>query len=342
VQLECEAGVGGAAWDETVRSCSGSVFHSSAWSRYITRARSNTSAIRFRLVGDQGGTIGAALGFRTRHRNPLVAPLTSELWFDAMPAVQPVPGAAERFVELLESHATGAGDVEIAFGSFGYRGGSEVLRVRQYTLAERMEFELDLSPSLDELLKALEHKRRKNINKSKRAGVAVEDLAVEGGLLQLYRLHEITWDRLEGRGITRRGGDHATGAGAPERELLESGVGRLIGARLDGEWLTVSLFTRFADQVYHVLSGHSPKALEVQAPTQLLWESIARYRAEGARWFNFGGCAASARQPDAPEHGVFEYKRAFGGACLECASGRRVLRPRRAALARLLRAMTGH
>jgi hypothetical protein len=341
VKLESEAGVGDAAWDETVRACRGTVFHSSAWSRYISRARANTSPIRFRLVDDQCHTIGAALGFRTRSRNRLVAPITSRLWFDALPAVQAVPGAVDAFVDALQSHAMLAGDTEIAFGSYGYRGGSEVLRARRYNLVERLEFELDLAPSPEDLFKAFEHQRRKNVNKARRAGVTVEELPADEGLVQLHRLHEITWDRLEQRGVERGAGVANGGPDAPERELLECGVGRPIGAALDGEWLTASLFTCYSGRVYHVLSGHSPKAREVQAPTLLIWESINRYRAEGARWFNFGGCKASAREPDSVEHGVYDYKRAFGGVAVECASGRTVLRPGRAALARLLRRFAG-
>jgi hypothetical protein len=282
--------------------------------------------------------LGVALGFLTRSSRRILAPLTSRLWFDSLPAV-PAPLAA-RFVEQLEVAALDLGCLELTFGSYGYRGGSEVLRTRGYVLTERLEFEIDLSPGEDDLWKGMEHKRRKNVNKSRRAGVVVEEMPLAVGLEELYRLHEVGWERIQRRGVAGSGGLEAVRNDPPERELIEAGLGRLVGARLDREWLTVSLFTRFADQVYHVLSGHSPRALEVQAPTQLLWESMLRYRSEEARWFNFGGCAASAREPGSPEHGVMDYKRAFGGACLECASGSTILRPARAAVARALRRVT--
>ena len=341
MRLESEAGEGDAAWDETLRACGGSVFHSSAWSRYISRDRANTSPVRFRLVNDEGRTVGAALGFRTRSASRLMAPLSSRLWFDALPVVQPVPGAADGFIELIHSHAMRAGDVELAFGSFGYRGGSEVLRARGYTLVERIEFELDLTRAVEDIWMALDPKRRRNINKSRRAGVVVEELAAEEGLAELNRVRGLTFDRLERKGVKLGSRGPTGGADSPERELLDGGVGRVFGARLGAEWLSVTLFTQFGTQAYYALPGHSPKALELQAPTLLLWESIVRFRADGIRWFNLGGCSASARQPDSPEHGVFNYKRAFGGATLECASGHIVLQPRRAALGRLLRMMTG-
>jgi lipid II:glycine glycyltransferase (peptidoglycan interpeptide bridge formation enzyme) len=34
-----------------------------------------------------------------------------------------------------------------------------------------------------------------------------------------------------------------------------------------------------------------------------------------------------ALNEDSPEHGVYTYKKAFGGARLECASGEKILRP---------------
>ena len=336
--LESEEGAGDPAWDDAVRACAGSVFHSTSWARYIIRQRPNTTPVRFRLLSDVDAPLGVALGFLTRPTRRFLAPLTSQLWFDSLPAVS-APLTA-RFVELLEASALNLGCLELAFGSYAYRGGSEVLRTRGYTLTDRLEFELDLAPDEKDLWRAMEHKRRKNVNKSRAAGVVVEEMPPAGGLTELYRLHEIGWVRIQRRGVAGSGGLEAARGDRPERELIEAGVGRLVGARLDREWVTVSLFTRFADQVYHLLSGHSPRALEVQAPTQLLWETILRYRSEGVRWFNFGGCPASAREPGSPQHGVMDYKRAFGGVCLECASGSRVIRPTRAAVARALRRIT--
>jgi hypothetical protein len=337
VPLETDLAPAPAAWDEAVRLCGGSVFHTSAWARYIRRERANTLPIHFRWVGERGETVGVALGFRTRSPSRLVGPLTGRLWFDTLPAVRADAGGAAAFLDAIEAYARAAGDVELAFGSFAYRGASDLLRARHYTVHERLEFELDMTPSLDDLFGAMEAKRRRNVSKSRRAGVVVEDIPAADGLIALQRLRAMTRNRLREKGVTVPPPDerHAPAEGV----LVESGVGRLMGARLNEQWIAVTLFTCFADQVYQMLPAHAPKALEVQAPTLLLWESLARFKAEGKRWFNLGGCGATARDPGDPEHGVYNYKRAFGGACVECAGGQVILRPVRSAVASALRAV---
>jgi CelD/BcsL family acetyltransferase involved in cellulose biosynthesis len=339
VPLEVDPGQAPAAWDEAVCQCGGSVFHSSAWAGYVTRRQLNTSPVRFRWLGAHGETVGVALGFRTRSPNRFTGPLTSRLWFDAWPAVRGVPGAADAFLDAIEQHARAAGDVELAFGSFAHRGGADLPRERHYSLHERLEFELDLRPGLDDLFHALEAKRRRNVSKSRRLGVVVDTPPTEEGLVALHRLRAMTWNRLREKGVAMPRPDDLQGPA--ERVLLDAGVARLVGARLGGTWIAVTLFTCFAGQAYQMLPAHAPEALEVQAPTLLLWESLARFKAEGVQWFNLGGCSASARNPDDPEHGVYNYKRAFGGACLECASGRLVLKPVRMALAHALRRIVG-
>lgn len=341
MRLECDEGVSDSVWDDLVRSCGGSVFHSCAWSVYIHRARAHTTPVRFRLIDENGKVVGAALGFRTRSANPLLKQLTGHLWFDSLPAVSPIPHALSAFVEQIESHAIKAGETELSFGSYGCRADGGVLRTRQYSLSERIEFELDLGLSVEDLWMSLKHKRRKNVNKSRRAGVVIEEMAAQEGLAELARLMDVTWQRLEQRGVKRAAGGRKADSTCPEQSLLDSGVARLVGARLGSDWLSASLFTQFAGQVYHVLSGHSAQAMATQAPTLLLWESICSFKAEGARRFNFGGCPAVASNPDSPEHGVFDYKRAFGGERVECSSGRIVLRPARLALVRTLRSLTG-
>jgi lipid II:glycine glycyltransferase (peptidoglycan interpeptide bridge formation enzyme) len=86
------------------------------------------------------------------------------------------------------------------------------------------------------------------------------------------------------------------------------------------------------------LAGHDAKALETQAPSLVLWEMALRFKAEGVQRFNFGGCGIGALEESSPERGVYIFKKSFGGAILECASGEKVLRPRVRRAVNLLRA----
>jgi lipid II:glycine glycyltransferase (peptidoglycan interpeptide bridge formation enzyme) len=79
-------------------------------------------------------------------------------------------------------------------------------------------------------------------------------------------------------------------------------------------------------------------AFETQAPSLLLWEMARRFKSEGIQRLNLGGCGIDALEESSPEHGVYVYKKTFGGAVLECGSGDKILRPAVHRAADLLRA----
>ncbi|HYO92717.1 MAG TPA: peptidoglycan bridge formation glycyltransferase FemA/FemB family protein, partial [Pyrinomonadaceae bacterium] len=230
------------------------------------------------------------------------------------------------FIRLLESHARAAGAVELFFDSFAYRGGALELEQAGFDLARRFEFELDLRRSEEDLWEGMEYKRAKNIKKAMRSGVFIRNLPGDVGLAELRRLQSESGQRIVERGgpdITYRRRDQSD----PVETLLNSGCARIMGAEVEGEIVSAGLFTNFNGLVYYNLSGHSRRAMQTQAGTLMLWETIKQYRQEGASRFNFGGCKFDAVNEDSPEHGVYVYKKAFGATCLECASGQKILRP---------------
>ena len=329
-----------ACWDASVCAVGGTVFHSSAWAHYVVLERGNAVPQFFTLYGEGGAIVGVALGFRAQSGRALLGPISGRLWLDAVPAVLGGdPGTLRAFVRHLEEYASAAGAVELAVGSFAYRGGSDALEDLGFELRRRFEFELALDPPEEALWSALEHKRRKNVKKGLRLNVTVTDLTGDEGIAELRRLQSASGERIAQRGGPRIG-THSSSID-PIAVLLEAGVARIIGAKLDGRWVSAGLFTCFNGLVYHTLSGHEQVALETQAPTLLLWETIKRYRREGARRFNLGGASIGAVDPRSPEHGVYEYKRAFGGVTLECASGTKTLRRTAKRLLRLLEGAAG-
>lgn len=264
-----------------------------------------------------------------------MASLTRHLWFDALPAIHPPEVDVVGFHQRIERYARRSGDVRISFGSFGGPGIGSGLSDLGYALRPRYEFELDLSKAEEALWRGMEHKRRKNVQKARRAGVVVEPMPPDAGKTELFRLHRLTKERLASKGVDAQAG--SDDEVARERSLIADGTGQVVGARLGSEWIAASLFTVFNGQVYHVLSGHSDRALDVQAPTCLLWETILRTRAEGATRFNLGGVSADAVEPSAAEHGVMRYKDGFGGERLHCLGGTRTLRPAKALMATSIR-----
>jgi hypothetical protein len=327
MRLEVKESVDRKQWDAAACLAGGSVFHSSAWANYTVEELPRAVPQFVSLLSDQGDIEGVALGFYEQSPKMLIKSLSGRLWFDALPAVRREhPEALAEFIRLLESHARAAGAVELFFDSFAYRGGAHELEQTGFEVTRRLEFELDLERSEDELWNGLEYKRAKNIKKAMRLGVLIHNLPESEGLAELRRLQSESGQRIVERGgpdITYKGRDGQD----PVETLLKSGCARIMGAEVEGAIVSAGLFTNFNGLVYYNLSGHSRRAMETQAGTLMLWETIKQYRSEGAMRFNFGGCKFDAVNEDSSEHGVYVYKKAFGAATLECASGQKILRP---------------
>ena len=326
MKLEIADRVDAADWDALIVSLGGSICLCSTYARYIIAGEPNASPRYIRAVSDAGQVVGAALGFEAKSPSRWLGALTRQFSLAALPVVRPeVTDGPLEFLRLLEDQTRRASCVELTVGSLASRGGQEELGALGFTLTRRMEFELSLAPSEADLFRAMAHKRRKDIKKAGRLSVAVKEMSNQEGLAELRRLQGDSAER-----IVARGGRNITYKGQhvhdPVTVLLESGLGRLVGAEVEGEIVSAGLFTLFNGLVYHTLSGHSRKALETRAPTFLIWEMIKRYQEEGAKRFNFGGCSADAVEDGHPEHGLYGYKKAFGTECITLADGHKVLR----------------
>ena len=313
-------------WDAAVCAFGGNVHHSPIYAQYMHVADPRAVPQFFSLYSDADKLIGVALGFVRRSPRWLMSRLTAQLHLPAIPAVHDeMPEALMDFPAHLERRARSDGLIEVEINSHASRHGGEELGRLGFTLDRRLEFELDITQSEEDIWQGMAYKRRKNIRKAERLGVAVEDMPADEGIDELRRLQGHSSMRIVERGgsrIARKDGR----AVDPVTVLIESGLGRLVCARADGEIVSAGLFVCFNGSVYHMLSGHSGEALKCQAPTLLLWETIKRYRRQGASRLNFGGCKVGALEKGHPEHGVYSYKKAFGGECFECTSGRKILR----------------
>jgi lipid II:glycine glycyltransferase (peptidoglycan interpeptide bridge formation enzyme) len=205
-----------------------------------------------------------------------------------------------------------------------------------FALTRRLEFELDLTKDEKTLWDAMDVKRRQRIKKAKKSAVEVRELEGREGATHLRRLQEASFER-----ITARGGPTLDRVGDDENDSIlaftKTGVGRVVGGFVDGACVSAGFFTTFNGLAYYAVSGHDARGLETQAPSLMLWETLLRLQTEGFTRLNLGGCGVDATVEGSPEHGVYSYKKAFGGTTLECATGEKVLRPRVRKMAELLR-----
>ena len=340
-ELRVTSRVDPSCWNELVRACHGTVFHSAEWADFVEADQRGVRGSFYTMLEADGSVGGLAVGFRAASSRTIAAPFTGSSWLDALPAVPDNNSTTVScFIRLLEQHSRRAGDVTFRVGSYASPGSEAVLEPLGFSLSARLEFELDLTRDEASLWMCIDHRRRQRINGAKKAGVEVRELPYAEGVSHLRRLQAASFARISARGgpsLAERDWAEAD----PIAALARAGIGRLAGGFVDGICVSASLFTSFNGVAYHALSGHDSKGLQTQAPSLVLWEMCRRFKGEGAQRLNFGGCGISALDQSDPEHGVYSYKRAFGGTRLECASGEKILRPGAQRAANLLRRVVG-
>jgi hypothetical protein len=326
-ELRIETNVDPVSWNASLRACHGTVFHTVEWARYVQAEEPGARPEFLALVDGDGSILGQALVFHSRSSRMLAKPLTGRRWLEALPAVKDgAPATLSRFLTLIESRAREEGDITLDVGSFASPKSQAVLSPLGFSLAQRLEFELDLTRDEKTFWDSMENRRQRNIKKAMKAGVEVKELPADEGVSHLRRLQAASFER-----IAERGGPAWVPLDSsrpdPTVALISAGFGRIVGAFVDGVCVSASFFTTFNGLAYDALLGHDAKAFETQAPSLVIWEMARRFKAEGIPRLNLGGCPIDAMNESSPEHGVYVYKTTFGGAILECASGQKILRP---------------
>lgn len=311
-------------WDQQVCATGGNIHHSSIWASYVKAIQPQVIPQFISLVSPDGKTCGTALGFYECSRQLLLKPFSGRLWFDSIP-VASEEKMLPKFLELLEKYARELGAVELSIDSYAQAGKRQEIAEAGFDLVPRLEFETRLDQSEDALWKALNPKRANKIRKALKIGVTICDLPAKQGIHELRHLQAESSRRIMARGGPDVAPDQ-NNCDDPLADLLASDYVRIVGAQLGDEIVSASLFSSFNGLVYAHMSGHNERGMRNQTGSLLFWEMMKRYRSEGARRFNLGGCQIDATNESSPEHGVYVYKKAFGGAVVECFSGRKTLR----------------
>ena len=153
------------------------------------------------------------------------------MWLDAFPVVRDKSQELlNEFLIRLIAYAKGLNAVELLVGSFAYDFGSSELECLDFHLSERIEFELDLSKSEDELWKGFEYKRKKNIRKAIRCNVTIEQMSSQEGIIALRQMQGESSKRIVERGGADIQYQQRVGASDPVLKLVQSDFAKIIGA----------------------------------------------------------------------------------------------------------------
>lgn len=201
---------------------------------------------------------------------------------------------------------------------------------RRVSVIERHTPVLDITRDERALLAGMDGAERK-IRKAEREGVLVREAASQADVEAYHALSRATADRIRSRSSFTE---------LPLaffvdvwRRMVPAGHARLFLAYHDGRLIAGNLFFVHGDTMlyYQGASTRDREQTLRQAPAACFWAAIRAARAMGLSRFDLGGCTPTADRND-PRHGVWEFKKKWGGVLERFYNAEVLLSPRVVAL----------
>lgn len=167
-------------------------------------------------------------------------------------------------------------------------------------VAERTEYEVDLEPPPEILLRTFSENHRRNIKKADKQGLVARVETAPAAAEEHAQLFCESMQRRTARGETVPAGD-----AAHVRRLLQAGCGRLFRAEQDGRPVASLCILTSAERAYYHSGGSAPEGMKLGASHRAMWHAMQQCREEGIRWFRLGGVSAR----DSP--GLAAFKEGF-------------------------------
>lgn len=174
------------------------------------------------------------------------------------------------------------------------------------------EFTIDLRQRMETLLQGMHKKHRKNLRAAEHQGVAIEENNTLAAFLKLRDMQQSSSERSAERG-NRYGIQDDAFFRATYEANYRHGPGRVLYARYHGEYVAALAFLTFGRKAVTVRSGSTAKGYETSAMYLLQVELFRRLQTEHCQLLNMGGVPAAAAHEGHPQHGLYDYKRNYGG-----------------------------
>ncbi len=178
-------------------------------------------------------------------------------------------------------------------------------------LFTRYTFELDLTPTEEELTNKQSSKTRYNVKLAAKKGVQIIEDTSEKGLEDYLVILEET---------TKRQGFYAH---TPDyfrklwESLKDSGMMHIFKAVYENKVLVVWIVFVFNGVLYYPYGASSSENREVMASNLMMWEVIRFGKANGCSKFDMWGSLGPDPDPKSPWNGFHRFKKGYGGELVE-------------------------
>jgi lipid II:glycine glycyltransferase (peptidoglycan interpeptide bridge formation enzyme) len=126
-------------------------------------------------------------------------------------------------------------------------------------------------------------------------------------------------------------------AAAVERLIARKAADAFLAHR-NGSPIGACLFGYAGSTAYYLLSGSSALGREHAATHLIISTALDEFGRRQFDHVNLGGVPLDSTVDDHPDHGLYQFKRGFGGDVVSRVGGTVVLRPRRLRVIRMARA----
>lgn len=171
-------------------------------------------------------------------------------------------------------------------------------------------FRLDISPSEEELLAALNSKTRYNIRLAERKGVLIKEDCQEAELRIFY---DILLETCARDNFLVRSYNYFLDIW---RHLAKNGQAKLFMAEYEGEYIAGTLAFIFGDKTWYSYGASSARHRNTMPNYLLQWKMITWAKNEGCTLYDFRGVPGDVGE-DHPLYGLIKFKRGFNGVYTE-------------------------
>jgi len=296
-------------WRGLIRDLNGTPFHlPEVWAVSFGQ-----DSLRYLVWEDNGSPVGAAVGIVEKKRVLRFLPGSSSLHLPTAPVLKDGFGVLRHdLYAALQKSCAERGFKDIAVDSrwgeaselAGQLGGTQ-----KYSL---VEFLVDMSKGEETLLQAMHKKHRKNLRLSQDSGLDVVEDATLEAFLSVREMQQSSAERSAEKG-NRYGIQDERFYRESFETVYRDGPGRVLFALKDGQVVAALAYLEFGRKAITVRSGSNPVGYETSAMYLLQFELFKRLAQRGFLELNIGGVPAAAVESSHPQHGLYNYKRYYGG-----------------------------
>ena len=296
-----------ANWREIVRSFEGNPLLLPE----VSEASESAPDLLLLTLHAENERVGCVLGSRTGRKILGLFGGRPELHLITPPAVAAGIGKEEALAALVE-YISGKGYGALAVGQGWGEDYGDTPRFSGSIEGSYIEFVIDLTLDRETLDRGMHKKHLKNVRRANENGLVLETCDRLETFLLLRDMQESSSERASERGNAYRIQEERFFRRAFQA-VYKEGPGRVLLAKREDRYVAAFAWLTFGAKAITVRSGATREGYESSAMYLLQYELIRRMKEEGVKLLNIGGVPEGATDPAHPNHGLYNFKRYFGG-----------------------------